>query len=48
MVQKEELRDLYRILYFINITWVGHVARMREKINTYRTLVGKLFWVLPL
>jgi hypothetical protein len=43
----EELRDLYsspsiiRIMKSRRIKWVGHVARMGEKRNAYRLLVGK-------
>jgi hypothetical protein len=42
-----ELRDLYsspsiiRIIKSRRIKWKGHVARMGEKRNTYRLLVGK-------
>jgi hypothetical protein len=42
-----ELRDLYSSLSIIRITksrrmrWTGHVARMGEKRNAYRLLVGK-------
>jgi hypothetical protein len=28
-------------LYFIRMRWAGHVARMGEKRNAYRVLVGK-------
>jgi hypothetical protein len=44
---KEELRDLYsspsiiRIIKSRRMRWVGHVARMGEKRNAYRLLVGK-------
>jgi hypothetical protein len=27
--------------------WAGHVARMKEKINAYRILVGKLEGMRP-
>jgi hypothetical protein len=46
-LRKEELRDLYsssstiRIIKSRRIRWAGHVARMGEKRNTYRLLVGK-------
>jgi hypothetical protein len=46
-LHNEELRDLYsspsiiRIIKSRRIRWVGHVARMGEKINVYRLLVGK-------
>jgi hypothetical protein len=42
----EELRDLYsspsiiRIIKSRRMRWVGHVARMGEKRNAYRLLVG--------
>jgi hypothetical protein len=43
----EKLRDLYsspsiiRIIKSRRIRWAGHVARMGEKRNAYRLLVGK-------
>jgi hypothetical protein len=43
----EELRDLYssssiiRIIKSRRMRWAGHVARIGEKINVYRLLVGK-------
>jgi hypothetical protein len=43
----EELRDLYsspsiiRIIKSRRVRWAGHVARMGEKRNAYRLLVGK-------
>jgi hypothetical protein len=43
----EELRDLYsspniiRINKLRRMRWAGHVARMGEKRNAYRLLVGK-------
>jgi hypothetical protein len=43
----EKLRDLYsspsiiRIIKSRRMRWVGHVARMGEKRNAYRLLVGK-------
>jgi hypothetical protein len=46
-VHNEELRDLYSSLSIISIIksrrmrWAGHVARMGEKGNAYRLLVGK-------
>jgi hypothetical protein len=46
-LHNEELRDLYsspsiiRIIKSRRIRWAGHVARMREKRNAYRLLVGK-------
>jgi hypothetical protein len=46
-LHNEELRDLYslpsiiRIIKLRRMRWVGHVARMEEKRNTYRLLVGK-------
>jgi hypothetical protein len=46
-VHNKELRDLYsspsiiRIIKSRRIKWAGHVARIREKRNAYRLLVGK-------
>jgi hypothetical protein len=46
-LHNEELRDLYsspsiiRIIKLRRMRWVGHVARMGEKRNPYRLLVGK-------
>jgi hypothetical protein len=46
-LHKEELHDLYsspsiiRIMKARRMRWVGHVAGMGEKRNTYRLLVGK-------
>jgi hypothetical protein len=46
-LHNEELRDLYsspsiiRIIKSRRMRWTGHVARMREKKNAYRLLVGK-------
>jgi hypothetical protein len=46
-LHNEELHDLYsspsriRIIKSRRMRWVGHVARMREKRNTYWLLVGK-------
>jgi hypothetical protein len=46
-LHKEELRDLYsspsiiRIIKSRRTRWAGHVARMGEKRNAYRLLVGK-------
>jgi hypothetical protein len=43
----EELRDLYsspsiiRIIKSRRMRWASHVARMGEKMNAYRLLVGK-------
>jgi hypothetical protein len=43
----EELHNLYsspsiiRIIKSIRMRWAGHVARMGEKRNAYRILVGK-------
>jgi hypothetical protein len=45
--RNEELRDLYSSLSLIRIIksrrmrWAGHIARMGEKSNAYRLLVGK-------
>jgi hypothetical protein len=46
-LHNEELRDLYsspsiiRILKARRMRWAGHVARLGEKRNAYRLLVGK-------
>jgi hypothetical protein len=46
-VHNEELHNLYsspsviRMIKSRNTRWVGHVARMREKMNSHRILVGK-------
>jgi hypothetical protein len=46
-LHNEELRDLYsspsiiRIIKSRRMRWVSHVARMGEKRNEYRLLVGK-------
>jgi hypothetical protein len=46
-LHNEELRELYsspsiiRIIKSRRMGWAGHVARMREKKNGYRLLVGK-------
>jgi hypothetical protein len=46
-LHNEELRDLnsspsiIRIMKPRRMRWAGHVARMREKKNAYRLLVGK-------
>jgi hypothetical protein len=46
-LRNEELLDLYssssiiRIIKSKRMRWVGHVARMEEKTNAYRLLVGK-------
>jgi hypothetical protein len=46
-LHNEELRDLYSSPRIIRISksrkmrWAGHVARMEEKRNVYRLLVGK-------
>jgi hypothetical protein len=46
-LHKEELNDLHsspsiiRIIKSRRMRWAGHVARMREKRNAYRLLVGK-------
>jgi hypothetical protein len=46
-LHNEELRDLYsspgitRIIKSWKIRRAGHVARMEEKMNAYRILVGK-------
>jgi hypothetical protein len=46
-LHNEELRDLYslpsiiRIIKSTRMRWAGHVARMGEKRNAFRLLVGK-------
>jgi hypothetical protein len=46
-LHNEELRDLYsspsiiRVIKSRWMRWAGHVARMGEKRNVYRLLVGK-------
>jgi hypothetical protein len=46
-LHNEELHNLYsspsiiRIMKSRRMRWAGHVARMREKRNAYRLLVGK-------
>jgi hypothetical protein len=46
-LHNKELRDLYsspsiiRIIKLRMMKWVGHVARIGEKRNAYRLLVGK-------
>jgi hypothetical protein len=46
-VHSEELHNLYsspsliRIIKSRRMSWVGHVARMGEKRNVYRLLIGK-------
>jgi hypothetical protein len=46
-LHNEELRDLHsspsiiRIIKSRRMRWAGHVARMGEKMNSYRLLVGK-------
>jgi hypothetical protein len=53
-LHNEELRDLYsspriiRIIKSRRMRWVGHVARMGEKRNVYRLLVGKTEGKRPL
>jgi hypothetical protein len=53
-LHNEQLRDLYsspsiiRIIKSRRMRWAGHVARMGEKINAYRLLVGKLEGKRPL
>jgi hypothetical protein len=46
-LHNKELRDLYSSPYIIRVIksrrmrWTGHVARMGEKRNAYRLLVGR-------
>jgi hypothetical protein len=46
-VHNEEIKKLYSSPNIIRMTisrrmkWAGHVARMRERMNAYRILVGK-------
>jgi hypothetical protein len=53
-LHNEELRNLYaspsiiRIIKSRRMRWAGHVARMGEKRNAYRLLVGKLEGKRPL
>jgi hypothetical protein len=53
-LQNEELHDLYFSPSIITIMkerrmrWAGHVARMRERRNAYRLLVGKPEGMRPL
>jgi hypothetical protein len=53
-LHNKELHDLYsspsiiRIIKSRRMRWAGHVARMGEKRNTYRLLVGKTEGKRPL
>jgi hypothetical protein len=53
-LHNEGLHDLYsspsiiRIIEARRMRWAGHVARMREKRNSYRLLVGKPEGRMPL
>jgi hypothetical protein len=53
-LRNEELRDLHsspriiRIMKSRRMRWAGHVARMGEKRNAYRLLVGKPEGKIPL
>jgi hypothetical protein len=50
-LHNEELHNLYSLLYIITVMksrTSGYVARMGEKRNTYRILVGKLEGKRPL
>ena len=47
-IHNKELNDLYhspnfiRVIKYRRMRWVGHVARMGERNDMYRVLVGKL------
>jgi hypothetical protein len=53
-LHNEEFHNLYgspsiiRMMKSGRMRWTGHVARMREKRNAYRILVGKLEGKRPL
>jgi hypothetical protein len=53
-LHNEELRDMYsspsiiRIIKLRRMRWAGHVARMGQKRNTYRLLVGNPEGKIPL
>jgi hypothetical protein len=47
-LHNEELHNLYSSPCIIRMRWAGHVARMGEKRNAYRILVGKLEGKIPL
>jgi hypothetical protein len=53
-LHNEELHNVYsspgiiRIIKTKRMRWAGHVARMREKRNVYRLLVGELEGKRPL
>jgi hypothetical protein len=53
-LHNQELRDLYsspriiRIIKSRRMRWAGHVARMGEKRNAYRLLMGKPEGEIPL
>jgi hypothetical protein len=53
-LHNEELHNLYsspniiRMMKSRRMRWAGHVARMGEKRNAYRILVGKLEGKRPL
>jgi hypothetical protein len=53
-LHNKELHDLYsspsiiRIINPMRMRWADHVARMGEKMNVYRLLVGKLEGKRPL
>jgi hypothetical protein len=53
-LHNEELHDLYsspsiiRVMKVRRMRWAGHIARMGEKRNAYRLLVGKLEGRRPL
>jgi hypothetical protein len=53
-MHNEELCDLYsspsiiKMIKLRRMSWVGHIARMGEKRNVYRLLVGKPERKIPL
>jgi hypothetical protein len=47
-LHNEELHNLYSSPSIIRMRWAGHVARMGEKRNAYRILVGNAEGKRPL